>query len=243
MATETTKPAPIISAFHTDFMAKLETGHKARDTMRAALCNLLKSRSKEMPTNDTWRNDRAALTQIAKDKGLSERTDYHLMEYTLAVRALYDATPVDMSNEAKRKRRERIAAISPQAVQAFDKTLADATQAGKPAYVAEALAQAAAVKLKGKKIQAAPGAPANVPQTHVTPLPESVEQCITRFGLFECLEAIARIVAADRSTEIQGVTLNAVANQLRLAMRRADVTPPPTAPAASAKPKRTRKSA
>lgn len=236
MATESLKPAPIISAFHNDFMAKLETGHKARETMRAALTNLLKSRSKEMPTNDTWSNDRAALTQIAKDKGLSARTDYHLMEYTIAVRTLYGATPVNMSVESNRKRRERIAAIGTNAVQTFDATRAEALKAGKPDYVAEALAQAAAVKVKAKKVQASAGAPANVPQEHAISRPENIEQLLTTFGLFETLEAIARIVAADKSTEIQGVTLNAVANQLRLALKRGEV--PPTPPSGA---KRTRK--
>lgn len=241
MAIETIKPAPIIGAFHNDFMAKLESGRKARETMRAALTNLLKSRSKEMPTNETWTNDRAALTQLAKDKGLSDFTDYHLMEYTIAVRTLYGATPVNMSVESNRKRRERIAAISPQATQAFEKARADALAAGKPEYVAEALAHAAGVKVKGKKVKADVGAPANATQEHAVKRPENIEQLLTTFGLFETLEAIARIVAADKSTEIQGVTLNAVANQLRLALKRGEVAK--ADPQLAKAPRKARKSA
>jgi hypothetical protein len=218
------KPAPIIAAFHNDFMAKLESGRHARVSMRTALTTLLTSRSKAMPTDDTWRNDRAALTQLAKDKGLSDFTDYHLMEYTIAVRTLYGATPVNMSIEAKRKRAERIAAISPDATKAYAKAYADALAADQPDYVAEALGHAAGVKVKGKRVKADAGAPAHVPQEHAVKRPENIEQLLATFGLFETLEAIARIVAADKSTETQGLTLNAVANQLRVTGQRNDAT-------------------
>lgn len=218
------KPAPTtveIKPFHKDVAAACFAHVKAGDTMRIKLANLLTSRYGEcMPNIAQYTADQAALAELAKAKGLVDN-QWVRKPYAAAVRALYGALPVSLNQESLAKAATRRDAGQ---AAAHAKTLEE--NKDKPQHVREALAAEAAALVKKTKVaeQTAPvGAPAGKTQNKDVSPAERYEQIITEMGLFNALETISRILAADKSTSTQAKTIAALDNQLRGILKPAKV--------------------
>jgi hypothetical protein len=176
-----TSKAVEVSAFHKDVYAAINTARtavdKAQGTMQQKLANLLRSKyGTVMPTFEQFRADRAALKELATQKGLAD--DQWLRKpYNAAVHLLYGALP-----EA-----QTAAAIAKRALRAANEAAGVTT-----------------VK-DGKKVAPKPDAgKAGAPKGETAPrnpaAEETIEQYIARVGLWQVMDACARILNADKST-------------------------------------------
>lgn len=123
-ATTSTKATPVIVLdFHKDVLTIARTGHNAQNTMARKMADLLVSRYGKPtstlevdgfgkpgavggPSYESYRNDQAALKQLAADKGLADN-QWVRKPYAAAVKALYGALPVALTAEAIQKRAQR----------------------------------------------------------------------------------------------------------------------------------------
>lgn len=168
-----------VSAFHKDVYAAINTARtavdKAQGSMQQKLANLLRAKyGTTMPTFEQFRADRAALKELATQKGLAD--DQWLRKpYNAAVHLLYGALPEAQTAAAIAKRALR-----------------------------EANEKAGVTTVKaGKKVEAPankPGAQKGTTAPERTSAVETIEQYITRVGLWQVMDACARILNADKST-------------------------------------------
>lgn len=104
--TSTAKAVEVL-AFHRDAFAIARTGHKAGETMAKKMEALLTSRyGQTAPTFEQYKADRAALRQLAADKGL-ESDQWVRKPFCAAIVKLYGKLPESQSPEALRKAEER----------------------------------------------------------------------------------------------------------------------------------------
>lgn len=170
-----------VTPFHKDVYAAINTARtavdKAQGTMQQKLANLLRSKyGTTMPTFEQFRADRAALKELAKQKGLAD--DQWLRKpYNAAVHLLYGALPEAQTAAAIAKRKLR-----------------DAEEAAKAAK--------GITTVKAGKVVSAPkaGAPKGETSQRAASAEETIEQYITRVGLWQVMDACARILNADKST-------------------------------------------
>ena len=136
------------------------------------------------PTFEQYKEDRAGLKQVAKDRKLAD--DQVLRKaYCKALTDLYGSLPVAQTPEALRKAEERKAAQ--QAVEALRKAReSDGTAP-----------QSGAVKGETSDRQPSPQ--------------EQIESLVARIGVFETLEACINLLAADESTAGQATHLRKMA--------------------------------
>jgi hypothetical protein len=115
------KATVVISDYHKDIFKVAQTGQRATETMRVKLQNLLVSKYGAPvttvgadgvrilsggPTFEQDREDKKALAQLAKDKGL--KSDQWVRKpYNAALTALYGKLPEAQTPEALRKAAER----------------------------------------------------------------------------------------------------------------------------------------
>lgn len=202
---KTAKTAVEITAFHRDVLAIARTGHNAAETMARKMQALLVSKYGQPviskgddgaetrsggPSFEQYRADRAALKQLAADKGLAD--DQWLRKpFCAAVVALYGKLPESQSPEALRKAQER--KVAQEAVAALRKAQGTAAAPAAPA--------------------APVGAPKGETQDRAPSETEQLESLITRIGLFKTLDACIRILAADESTQAQAAHLAKMAQK------------------------------
>ncbi len=164
-----TSQAVVITAFHKDVFAAAIAGRKATETMQQKMASLLKSKYGEtMPTFAQFKGDRAALKQLAADKGLAD-DQWVRKPFNAAVKALYGALPEAQTAAALAKRKVR-----------------------------DALGKS---KAGAKKGETAPRRQSE---------PETLEQYITRVGVFKVLQQCALILECDDSTKDIGHSLKAI---------------------------------
>lgn len=217
----TDKPAIVINAFHNDAFAILKTGLNSKQTMVKKLTALVVSKyGKEMPTFAAYSNDTDALSQLVRDKGLSDSSNHFHVTFRECITALYGAIPVSMDADARRKYADRLTA---EQKVTYDKALADAKTAQKPDAVATALA-VRAVKVGKKQVkQVASGAPKGETQQHPVSKEESIEQLVARVGMFPILDAIVKTLNADRATQGKAKALAQLTAQLTRELKPAEV--------------------
>lgn len=138
------RTAPVaMLAFHNEVFAIARTGHNAGLTMAKKMQALLVARYGKAlidntdtehwgkpcaaggPSYEAYRNDQAALAELAKQKGLTDN-QWVRKPYAAAVKALYGALPVAMTAEAIQKRAQR------EANEAAKKAADAAAKAGAP---------------------------------------------------------------------------------------------------------------
>jgi len=164
-----TSQAVVITAFHKELFAAAIAGRKATETMQQKMAALLKSKYGEtMPTFAQFKGDRAALKQLAADKGLAD-DQWVRKPFNAAVKALYGALPEAQTAAALAKRKVR-----------------------------EALGTTGKAKAGAKKGETAPRRQSE---------PETLEQYITRVGVFKVLQQCALILESDDSTKAMADTL------------------------------------
>lgn len=177
-----------VSAFHKDVYAAINTARtavdKAQGSMQQKLANLLRSKyGAVMPTFEQFRADRAALKELAKQKGLSD--DQWLRKpYNAAVHLLYGALP-----EA-----QTAAAIAKRALRA-------ANEAAGITPVKDGKKDTPANKPGAPKGETAPRNPSNE---------ETIEQYIARVGLWQVMDACARLLNADKSSTTDAKAVQAI---------------------------------
>ncbi|WP_322037965.1 hypothetical protein [Burkholderia cenocepacia] len=211
--TSTTTPVEVLP-FHKSAFDICAAARKAEQTMHTKLCALLASRYGDaMPTFAQYRADHDALAELAKAKGLADN-QWVRKPYAAAVIATYGALPVSMDAASVTKRAQRLAELEPQAQKAYADAKQAAIDAGKPAPVAEAIAQHA-VKTSKKAATPSAGAPKGETQVHPVSASETIEQFVARVGIFTVLDACTALLAAERKTALQAKTLTALSAQLR----------------------------
>lgn len=206
------KPAIVISAFHNDAFDILKTGLNGKLLMVKKLTALIVSKhGKDMMSFAAYSNDTDALSQLIRDKGLSEHSNHFHVTYRECVTALYGAIPVSMDSDARRKYGER---LTTEQKTVYDKALAAAKTESKPDAVATALA-VRAVKVGKKQVkQPVAGAPKGETQNHPTSLKETVEQVIARYGMFEIIDGIVSTLNANPATKGKAKALASLRAQL-----------------------------
>jgi hypothetical protein len=216
-----------IAAYNTDMFSIINTGIKAKLLMGKKLTALVVSKhGKDLPTFAEYSNDCDALTQLVRDKGLSEQSDHYHRAYRDTLIELYGALPVSMETEARRKYLDR---ITTEQRTVYDKALSEAKAAGKPEAAATALAVRAVKTGKSKPKQDNPGAPKDEPKAQVRPVDESVEQLVARVGMFPLLDAIVRTLNAETRTATKGKALAQLTAQLARELKPAEVKEPKAA--------------
>ncbi len=200
--------ALVITTFHKDAYAIINTQRvavdKAQGTMQTKLGALIVSKyGTTAPTYAQFRADRDALKELAKEKGLAD--DQWLRKpFNAAVIAIFGKLPEAMTAAAIAKRAVRDAAAAKQA-DALAKVNADRAVAGMAplAVLRKGTAQTDAGKA---------GAPKGETSQRVASEGETIEQYIARVGLWKVMDACARVLNADKSTQ-------AVAKQIQPAIK------------------------
>lgn len=182
-----------ITAFDKDAYAIIDTARKATDkagnTMRQKLADLLRSKyGTTAPTFEQFKRDRAALKELASQKGLAD-DQWVRKPYNLAVHALYGALPEAQSAAAIAKRKLR---------EANEAAGITTVKAGK---VVSGTAKPEAGK---------PGAQKGVPAAQPVPVAETIEQYIARVGLWQVMDACARLLNADKSSTTDAMAVQAI---------------------------------
>lgn len=105
---KTSTKAPVeVLPFHKDAFAIAQTGRRASETMAKKMEALLTSRYGETaPTFEQYKADRAALRELAKQKGLAD-DQWVRKPFCAAIVKLYGKLPESQSPEALRKAAER----------------------------------------------------------------------------------------------------------------------------------------
>lgn len=186
-----TAPAVVVTPFHQDVYRIAQVGMRATETMRTKMQALLVSKYGEPvigkdaegketrsggPTFEQFKEDRKALSQIAKDKGLTS-DQWIRKPFCHALHVLYGKLPEAQTPEALRKAAER--------------------EIAKKA-VAAARAAAAA--------PAAPvGAPKGETNDRAPTEAEQIDSLVTRIGLIKTADSIVRILKADERTKAQAM--------------------------------------
>jgi hypothetical protein len=137
--------------------------------------------------------------------------------------SVFGALPVSLDSDAKRVRESR---AEPAQIIAADKARTEALTEGKCAAHAEALAVQASKKAKTQKKQSTAGAPAGETKPQAASVNQAMEQYIAQFGaqgIFIALDAVTRILAAEKTTEAKAKSLTALRNQLAREMKPAEV--------------------
>jgi hypothetical protein len=180
-----------VTTFHKDVFATIDTARKATnkagDTMRSKLANLLRSKyGATMPTYEQFRADRAALKELATQKGLAD-DQWVRKPYNAAVHLLYGALPEAQTAAAiaKRKLREAEAANKPSGATG----------------VSKGTAKPEAGKAGAQKGETAPRNPS---------ADETIEQYIARVGLWKVMDACARLLNADKSSTLDAKAMQAI---------------------------------
>lgn len=210
--TPVVKAVIVIAAFHNDMFAILNTGLKASQTMDKKLLALVGSKyGKDMPSFEAYSVDCDALAQLVRDKGLSDSSDHFHKAYRAALVSLYNALPVSMANDARRKYNDR---LTPEQKVVYERVLSEAKTAAKADPVAVALA-VRAVKTGAKQVkQVAAGAPKGEVKAQAVSKDESIEQLVARIGMFPLLDAIVKTLNADKSTANKAKALAQLTAQL-----------------------------
>lgn len=183
------KKGIVIAPFHKDVYGVIDTARKATDkatgTMQQKLADLLRSKyGATMPTFEQFRGDRAALKELASQKGLAD-DQWVRKPYNAAVHLLYGALPEAQSAAAIAKRKVR-----------------DAEAAAK---LAAGIKTGTAGADKGKA-----GAEKSKPSERAPSADETIEQYIARVGLWQVMDACARLLNADKSTASEAKVLQPI---------------------------------
>ena len=191
-----TMAAVEVLPFHLSVYKIAQTGQRAEQTLATKMQALVTSRYGETcPTFEQHRADIKALDQLARDKGLTDG-QWMRRPYNAAIVALFDKLPESQAPEAIAKREQRAAR---------DKVVKDAI-----------------AKAKADGTIAPVGAPAGETQERQPSEGEQLEQLIARVGVFECLYACLRILAADKTTEAQAVHMRKMADKAKDEAAKAD---------------------
>jgi hypothetical protein len=201
--------AVVVSAWHYELAEAYQAQMKAKDKALA----MVRKQYSERPTFDQYKLDLAALQSIAEEKGRS----YEWLRkcYASAIVELFEELPVSADPEALRKRAERAAKKAQQKQVLIDTGL---TQKPKDWVDVEVPAQA--------KIKSKAGAPKGQTQEQPVNYQEGLEQFLTRHDTFEVLDALARILASDKQTELEAAGLASIASKLRQSIKPREVKQP-----------------
>lgn len=198
----------IVAAWHYTLADAFQAQLKAKDKAVA----MVKKQYLTRPTYAQYKLDLAALKAIADEKGRS----YEWLRkcYASAVVELFESLPVSDDPEAMRKKAEREAKKAQQ-----KQVLIDSGLTQKPKDWVDVKVETPAKKgTKGKA-----GAPAGQTQQHPVSKDESIEQFIARHDTFEVLDALARVLAAVKDTEIEAAGLASIARKLRQSLKPREV--------------------
>lgn len=196
--------ALVITAFHKDAYTIINTQRvavdKANGTMQTKLGALIVSKyGKVAPTYAQFRADRDALKELASDKGLAD--DQWLRKpFNAAIIAIFGALPEAQTAAALAKRKVRDAEDAKK-LETLNKTRKSAGEAPLD-KLPKKVAAPAATRPQG----AQPGKTLAQP----TPVSETIEQLIARVGLWEIMDACARILNADQSTSAEAKLLQPI---------------------------------
>jgi hypothetical protein len=213
------KAAIVITPFHNDMFAILNTGLKASKTMHSKLLALVKTKHSALPTFEAYSLDCDALAQLVRDKGLSAESDHFHKAYRAALVELFGAIPVSMANEARRKYDDR---LTPEQKTVYDKALSEAQAAKEPAHAAVAKAVRAVKTAKSQKVQDTAGAPKGEVKDQKVSKDESIEQLVARVGMFPLLDAIVKTLNAVKATQGKAKALAQLTAQLTREMKPAE---------------------
>ena len=187
----------VITAFHKDAYAIINTQRvavdKAQGTMQTKLGALIVSKyGTTAPTYAQFRADRDALKELAKEKGLAD--DQWLRKpFNAAIIAIFGKLPEAMTAAAIAKRAVRAAADA-KVAQELAKVNADRAASGMAPLAV--LRKGTAKPDAGKA-----GAPKGETTQRVASESETIEQYIARVGLWKVMDACARVLNADKSTQ------------------------------------------
>jgi hypothetical protein len=197
--------AVVVSAWHYDLADAYQAQLKAKDKALAMVQKQYSAR----PTFEQYKLDLAALKSIAEEKGRS----YEWLRkcYAAAIVELFEALPISDDPEAARKRAERAEKKAQQ-----KQVLIDAGLTQKPKDWVP-------VEVDAPKGKSKAGAPKGQTQDHPVSRDESVEQLVARFDTFELLDALARILADDKTTELEAAGLASIASKLRTVLKPREV--------------------
>jgi hypothetical protein len=162
--------------------------------------------------------DVAAFSQLASDKGLKD-AQYHLRVYRKVLTDKYDALPVSMQAAT---RTDYLNKLDDGAKKEYEAALKEAVAAKVPEYVAVAKAVRAAKVVRKQVKQDKPGAPKGQPMEQPTSHNETLEQVVTRYGMFEILDAVTRLLAAEKNTADKAKSLASLTRQLAVLMKPAE---------------------
>jgi hypothetical protein len=97
----------VVTSFHKSVGAAIHTAVKSQLTLFAKLGQLIGEQYKTSPSFEQYRNDQAALAEIAKERGLTD-AQYYRKAYASAIKDAFGELPVSMdaASVAKRKARE-----------------------------------------------------------------------------------------------------------------------------------------
>lgn len=216
----TDKPVITVTAFHNDLFAILNTGLKAKQLMDKKVLALVKTKYAAMPAYVAYANDCDAIAKLITDKGLSDNSNHYHKAYRAAIVELFGALPVSMDGDARRK---QVARMDDAQKATYEKTLSEQQAAGKPVEVATALAAHAVKSARKQVVQPAAGAPKGQVQTHPSSHKETLEQVVTRYGMFELMDAIASILLANKETADKAKALTSLRNNLAKVVKPAEV--------------------
>jgi len=209
MAQKTVK-ANGVSITVTAWHYELADAFQGQLTAKESALAMVKTRYTKLPTYAQYKADLKALQAVAEEKA----RDYVWLRrcYSGALMELFQALPESNDPEAKRKREERKAKKLEAKQVLIDAGL---TKAPKDWQAVEVTATPA------KKSNA--GAPAGEVKDQKVSFSEQLEQFIARHDVFEVLDAVARILADDKSTELEAAGLTSIANKLRLTLKPREV--------------------
>lgn len=210
------KPTVQITAFHEQMCALADAGEKAHQNMMKRCEALFRSKyanpTPTFPTYAQWDNDINAFKAIYEQK--KRDPQWLLKIYRATCEAVFGALPVSSDVDAVRIRDSRM--TDSQKLE-HDKARAAALADGKTEQHATAIAVRAAKKAKTQKVQTSPGAPVQQVKDQPANEGEMMEQFIARFGaqgVFIALDAVTRILAAEKSTEDKAKALTSIRNNL-----------------------------
>lgn len=186
--------ALVISTFHKDVFRTIDTQRlavdKATNTMTAKLGALIASKyGNVLPSYAQFRADHDALSELAKEKGLVDN-QWVRKPYNAAMNAIFGKLPESLSGSALAKRALR----EKEAVAALAKLNAQRVAKG-DAPLDKMPKKVAAPAKPGKD-----GMPKGTVPERTTSPAETIEQYIARVGLWQVMDACARMLNADKST-------------------------------------------
>jgi hypothetical protein len=210
-----------VSTFQKSLYYALLVKSKADESARAALYRVVGEQYTALPTHEQYTADQKALKAQCEGSGASYA--YQREQYAGAIMSLFKKLPVSTNPEAVRKAEARKLAKLKEKQVIYDAGLKTAPKSWVPVPLDAETSNGKLVIPEGR----GPGAPKGQTQEHPVSPSENIEQVITRLGVFEVLEGLTRILAADKSTELNAKTLAAISAQLRRESKRNEVAAAP----------------